>query len=93
MNWIVKNFLRGLIIVVPIALTIYLIYVAFVRIDRLLQRMDAKGNGKDGVREYRVGARLVQRDSCRRIEATSTGKSSKLKPSLSKSSAARSAKV
>ena len=37
MNWIVKNFLRGLIIVVPIALTIYLIYIAFVRIDRLLQ--------------------------------------------------------
>lgn len=36
MNWIVKNFLRGLVIVVPIALTIYLIYEAFVRIDRLL---------------------------------------------------------
>jgi len=36
MNWIVKNFLRGLIIVIPIALTIYLIYEAFVRIDRLL---------------------------------------------------------
>jgi uncharacterized membrane protein len=37
MNWIVKNFLRGLIVVVPIALTIYLVYEAFVRIDRLLQ--------------------------------------------------------
>src|SRR5438552_3780754 len=37
MNWIVKNFLRGLIIVVPIALTIYLVYEAFMRIDRLLQ--------------------------------------------------------
>jgi uncharacterized membrane protein len=36
MNWIVKNFLRGLIIVVPIALTLYLIYEAFLRIDRLL---------------------------------------------------------
>jgi uncharacterized membrane protein len=36
MNWIVKNFLRGLIIVVPFALTVYLIYIAFVRIDRLL---------------------------------------------------------
>ena len=36
MNWIVKNFLRGLIIVLPIALTIYLFYEAFVRVDRLL---------------------------------------------------------
>src|SRR2546422_10425054 len=36
MNWIVKNFLRGLVIVVPIALTSYLLYEAFVRIDRLL---------------------------------------------------------
>lgn len=36
MNWIVKNFLRGLVVVVPIALTIYLVYEAFVRIDRLL---------------------------------------------------------
>ena len=36
MNWIVKNFLRGLVIVVPIALTIYLIYTAFIKIDRLL---------------------------------------------------------
>jgi uncharacterized membrane protein len=36
MNWIAKNFLRGLVVVVPIALTIYLVYEAFVRIDRLL---------------------------------------------------------
>jgi len=36
MNWLIKNFLRGLVIVVPIALTIYLLYEAFVRIDRLL---------------------------------------------------------
>jgi len=36
MNCIVKNFLRGLVIVVPIALTIYLIYIAFIKIDRLL---------------------------------------------------------
>ena len=36
MNWIVKNFLRGVIIVVPIALTIYLMYEGFTRIDRLV---------------------------------------------------------
>lgn len=36
MNWLVKNFLRGLVIVVPFALTIWLIYSAFVRIDRLI---------------------------------------------------------
>jgi uncharacterized membrane protein len=36
MNWIVKNFLRGLLIVLPIALTIYLFYEVFVRLDRLL---------------------------------------------------------
>ena len=36
MNWLIKNFLRGLIIVVPIALTSYLLYEAFVRIDALL---------------------------------------------------------
>lgn len=36
MNWIVKNFLRGLVIVVPIALTLYLVYEAFLRIDRLI---------------------------------------------------------
>ncbi len=37
MNWIVKNFLRGLVIVVPIALTLYLIYEGFMRIDRLVK--------------------------------------------------------
>src|ERR1700682_14995 len=36
MNWLIKNFLRGVVIVVPIALTVYLMYEAFVRIDRLL---------------------------------------------------------
>jgi Uncharacterized conserved protein len=36
MNWLVKNFLRGLIIVVPIGLTLYILYQAFQRIDRLL---------------------------------------------------------
>jgi LacI family transcriptional regulator len=50
--------------------------------------MDAKGNSNDGVREYRVGARLIKRDSCRPIESASKPKSSK-----SKSSAAKSAKV
>ena len=37
MNWLIKNFLRGVVIVVPIALTIYLIYEAVMRIDRLLE--------------------------------------------------------
>jgi uncharacterized membrane protein len=36
MNWLIKNFLRGLVIVVPIALTVYLLYEVFVWIDRLL---------------------------------------------------------
>ena len=36
MSWILKNFLRGLVIVVPIALTIYVVYQTFVAIDRLL---------------------------------------------------------
>jgi uncharacterized membrane protein len=44
MNWIVKNFLRGLIVVVPTALTVYLIYEAFLRIDRLL-RLPIRGAG------------------------------------------------
>jgi len=44
MNWIVKNFLRGLIVVVPTALTIYLLYEAFVRIDSLL-RLPIAGAG------------------------------------------------
>jgi len=36
MNWLIKNFLRGLIIVVPIAVTVYLLYELFIRIDSLL---------------------------------------------------------
>lgn len=36
MNWLLKNFLRGLIIVVPFAVTIYILYEAFIRLDRLL---------------------------------------------------------
>lgn len=36
MNWLLKNFLRGLVIILPVALTLYLLYEAFVRIDRLL---------------------------------------------------------
>ena len=36
MNWLIKNFLRGLVIVVPIALTVYLAYQFFVRLDQLL---------------------------------------------------------
>jgi len=36
MNWLLKNFLRGLVIVVPIALTIYIVYQAVVGLDRLL---------------------------------------------------------
>jgi uncharacterized membrane protein len=36
MNWIVKNFLRGIVILLPIALTVWLLYESFVRIDRLL---------------------------------------------------------
>src|SRR5436305_1758247 len=36
MNWLVKNFLRGLIIVVPIAVTSYVVYRAFIAADALL---------------------------------------------------------
>ncbi|MFP5246449.1 MAG: DUF502 domain-containing protein [Thermoanaerobaculia bacterium] len=36
MNWLVKNFLRGLVIVVPVAVTVYLLYVTFTRLDQLL---------------------------------------------------------
>ena len=36
MNWLIKNFLRGLVIVVPIALTVYLLYQTFLRLDQLL---------------------------------------------------------
>jgi uncharacterized membrane protein len=37
MNWLLKNFLRGLIIVVPTALTIYVVYQTFAAVDRLLK--------------------------------------------------------
>ena len=37
MNWLVKNFLRGLVVVVPITLTVYLVYQALVSLDRLLR--------------------------------------------------------
>ena len=40
MNWLIKNFLRGLVIVVPIALTVYLVYQSFRRLDELLRRVD-----------------------------------------------------
>lgn len=60
--------------------------LANLAVDRLLHRMDARGNGNSGVREYRVGARLVSRDSCGRIEAPRTPKPklSKSRPSVSK---------
>ena len=37
MNWLIKNFLRGLVIVVPIALTVYLLVQAFTTLDRILK--------------------------------------------------------
>jgi uncharacterized membrane protein len=37
MNWLIKNFLRGLVIVVPIAVTVYLLFQAFVTLDQLLE--------------------------------------------------------
>jgi uncharacterized membrane protein len=37
MNWLIKNFLRGLVIIVPIALTVYLLYQTFITLDRLLR--------------------------------------------------------
>jgi len=36
MNWLIKNFLRGLVIVVPIAVTVYLFYQTFITLDRLI---------------------------------------------------------
>ena len=45
MNWLIKNFLRGLVIVVPIALTIYIVYEVFMRIDRLLPYAMPPGAG------------------------------------------------
>jgi LacI family transcriptional regulator len=47
--------------------------LANLAVDRLLHRMDARGSGNDGVREYRVGARLVKRDSCRAFDSPSPG--------------------
>ena len=44
MNWLIKNFLRGLIIVVPVAATVYLVYQTFVTLDRLL-RLPTPGVG------------------------------------------------
>ena len=44
MNWLLKNFLRGLVIVVPIAVTIYLLVQAFLSLDRLL-RLPTPGLG------------------------------------------------
>ena len=44
MNWLLKNFLRGLVIVVPIVLTVYIIYQTFIALDRLLQ-FDIPGVG------------------------------------------------
>lgn len=37
MNWLIKNFLRGLVIVVPIAVTVYLLVQSFMTLDRLLK--------------------------------------------------------
>lgn len=36
MNWLLKNFLRGLVIVVPVAVTVYIVYQTFIALDRLL---------------------------------------------------------
>lgn len=37
MNWLLKSFLRGIVIVVPIAVTVYLVVQAFLALDHLLQ--------------------------------------------------------
>jgi uncharacterized membrane protein len=44
MNWLLKNFLRGLVIVVPIAVTIYLLVQAFRALDQIL-RLPTPGLG------------------------------------------------
>lgn len=36
MNFIIRYFVRGLVIVIPIAVTCYILYLAFITIDRLL---------------------------------------------------------
>ena len=58
--------------------------LANLAVDRLLHRIEDKDNGAEGVREYRVGARLVKRDSCRQLETARSGSS---KSAKSKSSA------
>jgi uncharacterized membrane protein len=37
LNFIIKNFLRGLVIVVPVAVTIWVLWIGFVSVDRLLR--------------------------------------------------------
>jgi uncharacterized membrane protein len=37
MNWLLKNFLRGVVIVVPVAVTVYLVVQSVVALDRLLR--------------------------------------------------------
>ncbi len=37
MNWLAKNFLRGLVVVVPISLTVFLVYRTVLWLDRLLR--------------------------------------------------------
>lgn len=44
MNWLLKNFLRGLVIVVPIAVTVYLLVQSFLALDRIL-RLQVPGLG------------------------------------------------
>jgi uncharacterized membrane protein len=57
MNWIVKNFLRGTVIVVPFVVTGYLLYEAFMRVDRLLNlRIPGVGFGLTVVLMILVGA-------------------------------------
>ena len=36
MNWLIKNFLRGLVVIVPIAATIWILYRAFTWLDAIL---------------------------------------------------------
>ncbi len=36
MNWLIKNFLRGLVVIVPVAATIWVLYYVFVTFDNIL---------------------------------------------------------
>ncbi len=36
MNWLIKNFLRGLVVIVPVAATIWVLYYVFVTFDSIL---------------------------------------------------------